>query len=106
MCSSDLPLPVGLGLLLTAPMAYLLSRRILRDPPSPEEPDRAVTTAHLATLHAASTGLVAVAGMIIAGALARGMTMSTQACVTLFLLYVGLAGGVQVRYLIGAKVAA
>jgi 1,4-dihydroxy-2-naphthoate polyprenyltransferase len=101
-----LPLPVGLGLLLTAPMAYVMSRRILRDPPSPAEPDRAITTAHLVTLHAACTGLVAVAGMIIAAALAHGLTTSTQACGVLFLLYVGLAGGVQVRDLAGAKVAA
>ncbi|HEY4018283.1 MAG TPA: prenyltransferase [Pseudonocardiaceae bacterium] len=101
-----LPLPVGLGLMLTAPMAYLMSRRVLRDPPSPDEPDRAIMTAHMVTLHAASTGLVAVAGMIVAAALARGMTTSTLACVTLMLLYVGLAGGVQVRDVVGVKVAA
>jgi 1,4-dihydroxy-2-naphthoate octaprenyltransferase len=100
------PLPAGLALVATAPMAVLLSRRILRDPPSPEEPDRAIVTAHLATLHAAATGVAAVAGLIVSIALSDGMSASMQACLVLFLLYIGLAGSVQVRDLAGVKVVA
>lgn len=101
-----LPLAIGLALLLTAPMAAYLSRRILRDPPSPEEPDRALVTAHLATLHAAATAVAAVAGTIVDAVLTDGMHASNQVCIVLFLLYIGLAGSVQVRDLVGVKVTA
>lgn len=99
-----LPLPTGLALLFTGPMAVAMCRRILRDPPSPTEPDRAIITAHVVTLHAAITGVAAVAGTIVSAVLADGMSASTEACIVLFLLYIGLAGSVQVRDLVGVKV--
>lgn len=95
-----LPVPVGVGMAFTAPLAYLVSRRILREPPSPDDPRRATATAHLVTAHAAATGFVAVLGMIVAAALRLGeaanLTSSVLACAALFLLYIGLVGVIQV----------
>ncbi|MGH3802131.1 MAG: prenyltransferase, partial [Pseudonocardiaceae bacterium] len=110
-----LPVPVGVGMALTAPLAYLVSWRILRDPPSPDDPERATATAHLVTAHAAATGFAAVLGMIVAVSLRQGeavsltsssltsssltsssLTPSVLACVALFLLYAGLVGVIQV----------
>ncbi|GAA3849589.1 hypothetical protein GCM10022243_14400 [Saccharothrix violaceirubra] len=91
-----LPLAVGVGLLITAPGGYVLAVRLRRDPPSPDAPDRATATAHLATTHAAATGIVAVLGFVVAAAVEHGFTPSVWACVVLFALYVVPASGVQV----------
>ncbi|WP_309116168.1 prenyltransferase [Saccharothrix sp.] len=91
-----LPLAVGVGLLLTVPGAVVLSRRLLREPPSPDAPEQATSTAHLATAHAAATGVVAVVGFTVATAIDDGVTASVVACAVLFALYVTPAVGVQV----------
>jgi 1,4-dihydroxy-2-naphthoate polyprenyltransferase len=91
-----LPVVGGVGLVLTAPGAYLLAVRLLREPPSPDDPDGATATALLATAHAAATGVVAVVGFIVATAVDEGFTSSLLVCLALFALYVLFAGGVQV----------
>jgi 1,4-dihydroxy-2-naphthoate octaprenyltransferase len=95
-----LPIPVGVGMALTAPLAYLVSRRMLREPPSVDDPERATATARLVTAHAAATGCAAVLGMIVAAALrlseVASLASSVLACAALFLLYAGLFGAIQV----------
>ncbi len=91
-----LPVAVGVGLALTVPGAVVLSRRLLREPPSPDAAEKATSTAHLATAHAASTGVVAVVGFVVAAAARHGFTWSVRMCVVLFVLYAVPAAGVQV----------
>lgn len=95
------PVPVGMGMALTVPLAYLVCRRMWREPPSVNNPERATATARLVTIHAAATGYVAVLGMIVATALrldeAPGLSSSVLACAALFLLYSGLTVVIQVR---------
>ncbi|NUT97034.1 MAG: hypothetical protein HOY78_33935, partial [Saccharothrix sp.] len=64
--------------------------------PSPDAPEQATSTAHLATAHAAATGVVAVVGFTIAAFGEDGVTASVIACAVLFALYLTPAVGVQV----------
>jgi 1,4-dihydroxy-2-naphthoate octaprenyltransferase len=97
-----LPLPVGIGFLLTAPLAVPLAGRLLRDPPSAGDPVRAVAIARLATVHAAATGYVATLGMIITAVWFQGdsagsadLDSSVSVVVAIFLAYTLLFGLAQ-----------
>lgn len=83
------PLPVGVALLATVPLAWTSSRRLLDEPLRDSE--RAEGTAFRATVHAAATGYSAVLGMVIAAAWShrgdRALTGSVTACIALLAAY-------------------
>ncbi|WP_158886769.1 prenyltransferase [Amycolatopsis anabasis] len=94
-----LPPPAGIGLLLTAPLAYPLCRRLLRDPPSEEDPAGAAAVARLATTHAAATGFTAIIGMLLATIWWSddGWSSSVLVCVGIFAVYALLFTAVQLN---------
>jgi 1,4-dihydroxy-2-naphthoate octaprenyltransferase len=86
-----LPAPAGIAVLLTAFLAYPVSRKVLRTPPSAADLLGAARIALLATVHAASTCFAATLGMLVAvvwWAPADGLPPSSVlACAALFLGY-------------------
>ncbi|MBM2623638.1 prenyltransferase [Actinoplanes sp. LDG1-06] len=72
--TGTVPLLAGLVLLATAPMAVLLCRKLLRDPPSADDPVQANRIARSATVHAAATGYLVPAGLLAAAAARYGLT--------------------------------
>jgi 1,4-dihydroxy-2-naphthoate polyprenyltransferase len=72
--AGTLPLAVGLALLVTAPPAVVLARRLVTDPPSTDDPQRANRVARAATVHAAATGYLAPAALLVAAAARDGFT--------------------------------
>lgn len=90
-----LPAPAGIALLLTAPLAFLVSRDLLRHPDS--DPLWETRIARSATVHAAATGFAATLGLLVAAAWwSPGRPgSSVLVCTGLFLAYSILFGLVQ-----------
>jgi 1,4-dihydroxy-2-naphthoate polyprenyltransferase len=84
-----IPLPAGVALIATAPLAWLAARRLLNDPL--RDTAHGEAAAFMATVHAAATGYAAAAGLVVAAAWSRrhdpALSGSVIGCVALIGVY-------------------
>jgi 1,4-dihydroxy-2-naphthoate octaprenyltransferase len=85
--TGTVPLIAGIALLATAPMAAMLCRKLLHDPPSADDPVQANRIARSATVHAAATGYLVPAALLAAAAARYGFTAAVLGGLVPLLFY-------------------